>query len=223
VSLLARWRFAQGLRALGKTASPALAGYASADWPPPVTPARDAPYLALDFELDGLARGAHLLQAGWTPFEGRLVRLDRAEAHDIRSHARLDSKAVTIHGIGEERAVRGQPLGDVIAALIEASAGRIVIAHAAAIERRALGEAVSRLWGVRLPVRAICTLTLEKRLEPNLTGGEAYRLGPARARYGLPEYAAHDALSDAIAAAELFQAQLTRLPESTTLADLELR
>ena len=47
------------------------------------------------------------------------------------------------------------------------------------------------------------------------------RVAEVRARYGLPDYSAHDALTDAIAAAELFQAQLTRLPPDIALAQLE--
>ncbi|NBC88718.1 MAG: DNA polymerase III subunit epsilon, partial [Alphaproteobacteria bacterium] len=137
------------------------------------------------------------------------------------SDARLDRKAVTIHGIGEQRASRGDPLEDVIARLVEALAGRVLVAHAAGIEQTALADAVRAVFGAKLPIRTICTLRLEQHIHPRLTDSEAYRLGPARARYGLPEYAAHDALTDAIAAAELLQAQLTRLPAGITLGALE--
>lgn len=219
--VLKGWRFDRALAALERVGHPVLAAYAQAEWPAASTPARAGRYLALDFELDGLRRGAHLLQAGWTAFEGTRLRLDEARAVDIRSYASLDRQAVTIHGIGEQRAAQGAPVGEVIAALIAALAGRVMIAHAAAIETGALGDAARALLGVRLPIRAICTLSLERRLNPALTDSDAYRLGPARARYGLPEYRAHDALSDALAAAELFQAQLTRLPDSVTLGELE--
>jgi len=177
--------------------------------------------MALDFEIDGLTRSAHLLQAGWTVFEGTKLRLDEACAMDIRSYAKLDRTAVTIHGIGEERASQGAPMGEVIDAVVRALAGRIMIAHAAQIESSALHRAVQKLRGANLPLRSICTLALERRLHPNLIGSEAYRLNATRARYGLPEYTAHDALTDAIAAAELFQAQLTRLSPEVTLGELE--
>ena len=57
------------------------------------------------------------------------------------------------------------------------------------------------------------TLTIEHQRHSR-TGGVgvteagALRLGAARERYGLPRYPAHDALTDAIAAAELFLAQV---------------
>lgn len=222
VSLFGQWRWERALKALEKSGYPRLEAYGRASWPDHGTLARKAPYLALDFELDGLRKGAHLLQAGWTPFEGTRVRLDEAQSLDIRSYAELDRIAVTVHGIGEERAVQGEPIVDAIRALITALSGRIMIAHAAEIERSALAGAVLSLSGCKLPIRCICTLALERRLNPNLMGAEAYRLGSARARYGLPQYQPHDALTDAIAAAELFAAQLTRLPDDVTLAQLEL-
>ncbi|MEM6857468.1 MAG: exonuclease domain-containing protein [Pseudomonadota bacterium] len=223
MSLFGRWRFDRVLSALRDSGHPALETYASAPWPSPDTPALAAPYLALDFELDGLRKGAHLLQAGWAPFEGTALRLGDAQSLDIRSNAELDPEAVTIHGIGEERAARGLPVGEVIHALIMALSGRIMVAHAAGIERSVLAGAAQSLFGVKLPIRCICTLTLERQINPNLVGAEVYRLGATRARYGLPEYEPHDALTDALAAAELFHAQLTRLPGGTTLADIEMR
>ena len=222
MSLLARWRNERALAALAKTDFPRLKAYGEAQWPAPDTLASEAPYLALDFELDGLRKGAHLLQAGWTPFEGTKIRLDEARGIDIRSYAELDRDAVTIHGIGEERAAQGVPIVDAIRAVLTALSGRIMVAHAASIEHMALTAAVRSLTGMRLPIRMVCTLTLERRLHPNLGAGDAYRLATARARYGLPEYQPHDALTDAMAAAELFQAQLSHMHPSTRLADLEI-
>jgi DNA polymerase-3 subunit epsilon len=225
MSLIDRWRFDRSRAALSRAAdadpSGALAAYASADWPEADCPAREARFLALDFELDGLRRGAHLLQAGWTAMSAASITLAEAEASDIRSDAALDRRAVTIHGIGEQRAAEGEPLKKVLQRLIHALAGRVMVAHAAQIESTALSDAAKAAFGIRLPIRSICTLRLEQFVHPGLTASEAYRLGPARARHGLPEYGAHDALTDAIAAAELFQAQLSRLPRDITLARLE--
>lgn len=223
MSRLGDWRRDRALRALAGSGYPGLETYAAARWPAPGTCARQASYLALDFELDGLRKGAHLLQAGWTPFEGTKVRLDEAQSFDIRSYAELDRQAVTIHGIGEERAARGEPVVDVLRALIVALSGRIMVAHAAVIEQSALAGAIQSLAGLKMPIRSVCTLTLERRLHPNLVEADAYRLATTRARYGLPEYEPHDALTDAIAAAELFQAQLSRMPQGTTLAEIETR
>ena len=219
--MLARWRFERALQKLGDASDPLLTGFAEADWPDPEMPVRGAPLLALDFELDGLTREAHLLQAGWVPFAGRNIAMGNAQVFDIRSHRELDREAVTIHGIGVDRASEGVPPRDVISRLISSLSGRVIVAHAAGIERAALQRITRSLYGVALPVRTICTLELERQLAPNLVGQGVYRLGACRARYGLPEYAAHDALTDALAAAELFQAQLSRMDEDTSLGSLE--
>ncbi|MHA7819127.1 MAG: exonuclease domain-containing protein [Erythrobacter sp.] len=219
--MFARWRFERSLRSLQESEHAIFRDYAIADWPARDRRAMEASYLALDFELDGLRKDAHLLQAGWVPATTRSVSLEQAHSADIRSSATLDDTAVTIHGIGEQRALQGEPLRDVMEAIIGSLAGRILVGHAAGIEVQAIQQATRKLWGLELPVRSVCTLALERHLKPALVGPEVYRLGPTRARYGLPDYGAHDALTDAIAAAELFQAQMTRLPEDCPLSRVE--
>lgn len=219
--MLARWRLERALSKLADAPDEALFEYARDDWPLPEMPVREAPLLALDFELDGLTRDAHLLQAGWVPFRGRAIAMADAQVHDIRSHAELNRVAVTVHGIGAERASEGSRPRAVITQLVKALSGRVLVAHAAGIERSALQRMMQTLFGSPLPIRSICTLELERRLAPNLVGEGVYRLGACRARYGLPEYAAHDALTDALAAAELLQAQLSRMAHDTSLGSLE--
>lgn len=219
--MFARWRFERQLRRLADAEDLVLRNYALAAWPSQNLPVAEAPLLALDFELDGLKKGAHLLQAGWVPFSTSSVPLERSHVADIRSGAQLDRKAVTIHGIGEERAGAGETLRDVITSLISSLSGRIIVAHGADIEIAALQGACRKLFGATLPIRAICTLKLEQHFAPSLVGTGAYRLGAARTRYGLPEYGAHDALSDAIASAELLLAQVSSMPADTRLGRLE--
>lgn len=218
---IAAWQFNRAIAALGNGPSGALQDYALAHWPEPQMPALEAPFLALDFELDGLKQEAHLLQAGWVQCTATSVKLASAVSRDIRSLARLDDHAVTIHGIGEQRAADGTELPVVLDDILKALSGRVLIAHAADIEIGALKRTTRKLFHSALHVRSVCTLRMERALNPHLHEQGAYRLGAVRSRYGLPEYEAHDALSDAIAAAELFQAQLTRLPNDTTLGALE--
>ncbi|MEZ5692434.1 MAG: 3'-5' exonuclease [Altererythrobacter sp.] len=220
---LAGWRFARRLKRLANADGDArpLADYAKGAWPVRGSPAREAPFLALDFELDGLGAGAHVLQAGWLPFDASGIPLAGAEARDIRSGKTLDDVAVTVHGIGEERARKGEPLVEVMPELLRALSGRIVIAHGASIERDVLSRTTRKLYGTAPPVRSICTLAIERKLHPGLVGSEPYRLATARSRYNLPPHGQHDALGDALAAAELFLAQLSRLPADTSLGSLE--
>ena len=218
---LRSWRFARGLKACAAKGDALLAHYAQADWPDADTPIGDASLLALDFELDGLAGDAHVLQAGWLAFDARGIDLGTARSFDVKSARRLDDDAVAVHGIGEQRARAGDSLGSVVGELVGALAGRVMVAHGASIERGVIARVTRAHFGIALPVRSICTLALERRLNPNLVGSGAYRLAATRARYGLPAYSQHDALSDALAAGELLLAQLSRMPTDTRLGRLE--
>lgn len=215
-----KWRFERALKPLAQTNHQALSDYAAASWPSSDTPLSAVPLLALDFELDGLGRNSHLLQAGWVDFTVRGIVMAGAVSRDIRSSADLNREAVTVHGIGVERASAGEPLGRVLTDLVKALSGRYMVAHSAGIEQSAIARASKSVFGATVPVRALCTLKLERHLSPNLTAPGAYRLGACRARYGLPEYSAHDALTDAIAAAELLLAQCKRLGSDPTLGDM---
>lgn len=219
--MLSRWRMQRQLVALAQSPHAALATYANANWPDKDTPLNDVPLLALDFELDGLGKGAHILQAGWVPFSAARLAVSDAFVSDVRSKSTLNDASVTVHGIGEQRARQGLDIASLASQLLEAWAGRIVVAHGADIEAGAIQQASHNVFGKAVPVRAICTLSLERRLHPNAVGEGAYRLGAARARYGLPDYSAHDALTDALAAAELFLAQRRMLSKGVTIGDVE--
>jgi DNA polymerase-3 subunit epsilon len=105
--------------------------------------------------------------------------------------------------------------------------GRVLLAHHAAIETEFLSTAYARELGVALPITAVDTMELQSRVLRS-HGGEdlppgALRLATARAHLGLPRYAAHEALTDALACAELYLAQVARLSggQSMTLKALQ--
>ena len=76
-----------------------------------------------------------------------------------------------------------------------------------------MGEAALSTYGARPPLTAVDTMALEHRLRADVHGevNGSLRLDAARRAYGLPRYSAHHALTDAIAAGELFLAQLAEL------------
>lgn len=219
--MFANWRFQRALRKIAAHQASQLRDYAGEPWPDRSALIASVPFLALDFELDGLGADAHALQVGWVAFSPAVIPLGAAEAHDIQSDRILDDAAVAVHGIGEDRARKGRAIGTVFDDLIAALKGRILIAHGASIECDVMRRVSRQLFGIALPVRSICTLALEQHLHPQLPGSGPYRLAATRARYGLPAYGQHDALSDALGAAELFLAQLAHMPDDTTLGALE--
>ena len=97
--------------------------------------------------------------------------------------------------------------------VLSALHGRVLVAHHAAIEVEFLARATQATYDGRPPLTAVDTMRLQHRLQVDEHGevNGSLRLDAARAVFGLPRYAAHHALTDAIAAGELFLAQMAEL------------
>jgi len=93
--------------------------------------------------------------------------------------------------------------------LLDTLAGRAILVHHAAVERDFLNAACERLYGVPfvgrfIDTEALARRAMERRQQP--WRGTDLRLFNLRRAYRLPRYPAHNALSDALATAELFLA-----------------
>ncbi|ROR29642.1 exonuclease domain-containing protein [Inmirania thermothiophila] len=168
-------------------------------------------YVAMDMETTGLdARRDEILSIGWVVIRDGAVRLGEAGHLFVRPTRPVPEEAAVVHGILDDIAARGRTLAEVVPEVLAALAGKVLLAHHAVIEQRFLDRACRRLYGRGLLCPVVDTLQLEARRfhiegRPIVQGD--LRLHQARARHGLPRYPAHDALSDALAAAELFLAQ----------------
>lgn len=201
-----------------------LDAYYRADVPALQSDLDALPLVALDFETDGLARTAQILEAGWVGLSGGAVQLASAGQIRVRATSRLQESAVVIHQITDDAAAHGVPEADMLANLVAALAGKPVVAHAAQIERHFLNAACQRCFGAPFVGRFICTMALEQRWFDRPRAPDGLRLGKLRAGYGLPAYRAHDGLTDAIACAELLLAQLARRRSAgLVLGDVLLR
>jgi DNA polymerase III subunit epsilon len=185
--------------------------------PPPAdgTPLSGVALLALDVETTGLDPASdHLLSLGWVPVVGGRVVLAGARDLRVRPPEGVDVGAsATVHRLTDDVVSDAAPLADALPPLLEALHGRVLLAHHASIEVEFVAAAARTSYGARPPLTAVDTLTLQHRLQADehgeVTG--SLRLDAARRTYGLPRYAAHDALTDAVAAAELFLAQVAEL------------
>ena len=191
-------------------------------------PAAQLPLLSVDLETTGLSpERDRVLAIGWVPVTGD--RIELAGARRVLVDHDDPGDAVAIHGLTHDDLAQGLSLREALGQLDQALAGRALLAHHAPMDvgfleaaRRSVGEA-SRVFPV------VCTLRLERRLLTR--GGEglppgALRLWRARRRRGLPTVRAHDALGDALAAAELYLAQVAELEAAgrpVTLRELRLR
>ena len=179
------------------------------------------PLLSLDFETSGLdAKKDHIVSAGYVAMEGGVVRLSTAHHDLVKLGGSLTEQSVVIHKITDDDLSAGRSLEEVVGNLLQALAGKVMVAHHARIELTFLTQACQTLYGLspRFPVidtMRIAKLWLQRR-NKEIEQGDL-RLFNLRQRYGLPMYQAHNALSDAIATAELLQAQIAHMDSRTTL------
>ena len=201
-------------RAAAQAPSGPVRDYLTTRQPDGRTPVAALPLLALDLETTGLdPRRDHIVAAGFVPLEGLEIRLADADQVLCRTDAAVGQSAA-IHGITDDAVEHGVELGELVELVVTALTGRVLLAHHAGIETGFLSAAAERTHGVRLSVPTVDTMELQARVlgshGDDLPPG-ALRLGTARAHLGLPRYRAHDALTDAIACAELYLAQVARL------------
>ncbi|MEU6059622.1 TerD family protein [Streptomyces sp. NPDC047097] len=116
-----------------------------------------------------------------------------------------DPGPVHIHGLTAER-LRGAPTFDQVAGRIGALLqGRVLVAHNAQFDYDFLAHEFARAR-LHLPVtRRLCTLALNRRVEPPTAG---LSLASLAAHYGTPQTRAHDAVDDTRVLAGIFRASL---------------
>jgi DNA polymerase-3 subunit epsilon len=204
-------------RARWADAAPAgpVRDYLASPPPAPGTDVTDLPLLAIDLETTGLdPRTDRILSVGFVPVDGLQITLAGAEHVLCRADVEVGQSA-TVHGITDDALAGGVPVRELIERVAAALIGRVLLAHHAVIETGFLSAACERELGVPLPTTAVDTMELQRRVLRSHAGEDlppgALRLGTARAHLGLPRYAAHEALTDALACAELYLVQVDRL------------
>ncbi|CAN0583688.1 MULTISPECIES: 3'-5' exonuclease [Marinobacter] len=200
----------------------------------PETAIAEAPLVALDFETTGLDPDKHsIVSIGLVPFTLAGIQLGMGRHWVVRPQLPLHQTSITIHGITHTDIDQAPDLNDVLNEVLEAMAGRIAVVHYRSIERKFFNVAMQWRLGEGIHFPLIDTMAIEAHLHPDriptrwqkLTGKKpvSIRLADSRQRYGLPHYAAHNALIDAIATAELLQAQvLHHFGPQTPVSDLWL-
>lgn len=200
------------------------------------TALHEVPLVALDVETTGLdpARD-EIVSIGLVPMSTRCIRSSASRYWVVRPRAELQPESVTIHAITHAQIEAAPDLGAILGELLPALAGRVVVVHCREIERRFLDVALKARLGEGIEFPVIDTMELEARLHRQLPRGflarlfgrqptpVSIRLADSRERYCLPRYRAHHALTDALATAELLQAQLAhRFSPETPLRELWL-
>ncbi|MBR9907100.1 MAG: 3'-5' exonuclease [Gammaproteobacteria bacterium] len=168
-------------------------------------------YVALDVESSGLdPRNDQLLAVAWVVIKPPVI--DYASGrYFLLKHDQTELKqSPVVHGLVSKDFIDPTEPADVLRELAAVLKDNILVCHYIQLDWGFLKQAAKQ-HGVKLePLARFDTLAYEaqrlKRHQHHIARGEL-TLNACRQRYGLPEYNAHHAFSDAIACGELMLAQ----------------
>lgn len=183
------------------------------------TPLKEVPFVALDLETTGLdSQQDQIISIGLVPFTLDRIYCRQSAHWVVNPHRLLNEESVVIHGITDSEVQDAPDLRVILEQVLQALAGKIVVVHYKNIERGFLNQALLKRLGEGIEFPVVDTLDLEAAIQYRQCRGffnrlkgkkpGSMRLGHARERYGLPTYQPHHALTDALASAELLQAQM---------------
>ncbi|MGI0153911.1 3'-5' exonuclease [Pseudidiomarina sp. WS423] len=183
-------------------------------------------YVALDLETSGLdARHDNIIAVAWVELTPPLLDYQSARYYTVATAQTELNQSPVVHGLVSRDLKQVTPLAEVLKELQQVLDGAVLVCHHVQLDWAFLKQA-GKAHQVRFkPLLRFDTLTFEgqrlKNSQHHIQRG-SLTLSACRSRYGLPQYDAHHALSDAIACGELMLAQLykyagaqvVRLPRS---------
>ena len=186
------------------------------------TPIGNTPLMAMDLETTGLdpVRDG-IVSIGLVPMTLDRIHAGASRYWLLKPRVDLNETSVTIHGITHTQIADAPDLNDVLDDVLQAMAGHVVVVHFRYMEREFLNGALQPRINETIQFPVIDTMELEARehrkkpqglwarlLGKRQTPPVSIRLADSRSRYNLPHYRPHDARTDALACAELLQAQI---------------
>lgn len=203
----------QKRKRLLKQAPPgALRDYLQTPFVNPRHKLEDVEFLALDLEATGLDLDRdEILSVGYTVIRDMTIFLADCDYFLVRPQQAIPENTAVLHGIMDDASAQGMDLQQALEKILTALQGKVLLAHHASIECGFINAACRHIYGCETLFPLVDTYAIEYRslkhrgITPENRGLRLYNL---REDYGLPRYPAHNALSDAVAAAELFLAQI---------------
>ena len=179
---------------------------------------KDIPFVALDFETTGLnSKTDDIVSVGLVPFTLARIYCKQSKHWVVQPRRNLSESSIVIHGITHNDVDNAPDFDNIIAPLLDALRSKVIVVHYSAIERGFFNSALLLRLKERIEFMVVDTMELERRALKAKQGliGQIFntklgslRLNDCRKRYSLPVYEGHNALTDALATAELLQAQL---------------
>lgn len=207
--------------ARARPASPAAAAYAGAALPSGRTGWREASWAVVDLETTGLhPEQDEIVSVAVIPVDDGRVRPGAGVYRLVRPGRPLTADSITVHGIRPADLESAPRLDEVLDEVLVALTGRLLVAHAAFVERGFLTPALAArgvgLRGDIADTRQLGRLWLAERDRgpvpppPGLTH--------IATRLGLPAHREHHAFGDALTTAQVFLALATHFDQRGRLS-----
>ncbi len=216
-----RWRHGRRCQKLARASSaPELSDYLDACASLDVGHIDDTPLISVDLELTGLEKEQdQIIAIGWTLVDNGKISLG-SNRHLLISAEKSVGSSAAIHELMDSEVAEGEELETGLRELFSAAKGRVWIFHHAGLDIGFLKKACRQWAGVTPGFMVLDTLRIEYRLrrrrELPVKQGDL-QLSEIRSVYGLPRYTAHNALTDALATAELMLAIASRMGPDKSL------
>jgi len=194
-------------------ATASISAYKAARPPSGATPWREARYAVVDLETTGLdPKRDEIVSFASIPIQEARVIVGETRATLVRPTDMPEAKTIRIHGLRPIDLAEAPTLPEVLDLMLEALTGRVLVAHAAWVERGFLAAALNPA-GLRIAEPVLDTAALARHVfgSEDLGEGEAVSLSETARRLGLPVHSPHIAEGDALTAAQVFLALSTRL------------
>lgn len=175
-------------------------------------PWREVEFCVVDVETTGLdLRRDEVISFGSVAVRSGRLCCETAFYTGVRPTRPVGPAAVSVHGLRDQDLDTAPGIGEVVGRIVDELDGRVLVAHAAWVERAFLGRAL-RTAGRRLRVPVVDTAALLRAagLAPSGTGHEPEVESTAE-RLGLCVHTPHHALGDALTTGEVFLAVVSRL------------
>jgi DNA polymerase III subunit epsilon len=196
--------------------SPAARAYDRARRRDESVPWREARYAVVDLETTGLdPRHDEIVSFASVPIDGGRVQVGGIRTAIVRPHVMPDAETIRIHGLRRADLEDAPELPDVLDVILESLTGRVLVAHAAWVER---GFLASALKPARLkpPEPVIDTGDLAARVfgSGHTPDGRVLALSDVARRLDLPFHRPHTADGDALTTAQVFLGLASKLEAS---------
>jgi DNA polymerase-3 subunit epsilon len=194
----------------------------------PISPRRttswaEASYCVLDFETTGLdPLHDQILSYGLVPIENGRILSSRAQYGLVRADIPVPARSILVHSLRQSDLANAPTLAEGLDTIFHALDGRVLVAHAAWVERGFLAQAaVQHNRSTRAgKLRVVDTAVLAARCLdlPPLPRGHSIALEYLGSRLGVPIHTPHNALGDAMTTAQVFLALASKLSRDRVLS-----